>query len=261
MRTPDTRIAEDLRLQGFVVTELAGLGSLSSLLIEKWARFMEMPEEMRDLFSVPAPLGHEGDEDEGYVRRIGKIRPKDGVLYDPKDFFHWRPNLEFRLKQTSHQHLALENALYEHREFLSLCAGVYNVCLRTCLDVAGQFDTLLGSEARNGILQAIDLHALRLLYYRKKSGQDPAKQHFDRCFLTAQIKETNPGFCYIHPRTGQKIYYKSSNERNLLFLGKKAEAMLGIPALSHGVEEVSTLSEGCVRMSIVFFCHSDNKVL
>lgn len=237
-------------------------GMIPRTLLGDWGDFVTSPGDEKKYFVIPNQV----EPDHGYVKRIGEVRPKEEwddpdipKLYDPKDFFHWSPQIMQDIVLQNSQNQGFGRVFKKHHRMMSRCGGLYKICFEKCLEVGREIELAYGTPVVEGIWEghSLGLHKLRLLYYLcADTGQEPAAQHLDKDFLTIQVIETNPGFYYIDPRTGLRVSYTSRPGKNLIFPGRKAQMICGLLPLPHGVQEEVALSSGCIRMSIVFFCHT-----
>lgn len=199
------------------------------------------------------PEGKEGADD-GYICRNREAR-FDGVLYDQKEFFHYKRALPKFLDNAS-----IDTS--RETEWLESLKRLHTECVGSFLAVTAMLeDYFPGQNLLAAAMRGVDLGlpTLRLIYYKQaeETGEEIAKMHGDRNSLTLALVESLPGLVY-RDKTGRLVEYAKSPNRVLAFPGKKLEKQLGptLPALRHGVL-AHPEAIGKRRCTAVFFGHDD----
>jgi len=191
--------------------------------------------------------GH-GDPDDGYIEREGEMNHDANERpYDRKHFFHYRPEL-LELLSDAGVDIAL------HTMWLQTCGKIHQICLNTVAAFVDMLDQEYPEcDFKKRFDKASCQHTLRLLYYQRPRTPKGVigKEHYDRCFLTLHIADSEPGLQI----GASKELFKTEEGRGLLFPGKKAEKISwgNISALQHqimGEEERN-------RWAVLFFSHAD----
>lgn len=186
-----------------------------------------------------------GDPDDGVIIR-------DDPAYDRKLFFHYRdrlwPLLASRDIDPGGQY-----------DLLGYCGELSTRVLRQICQLATDIDAHL-QLGLVGKMHASNEHVLRLLHYRRAPhGSIIAREHVDRCCITAHIAESHPRLeLYLN---GAWTHYPVERGTLLLFSSAKLQALCpGAPrAIPHRVIAHDPTNAGTAveRWSMVYFSHVD----
>lgn len=244
---------ETLVRDGFVRVHFR-VDELIAPVIAGWLNFLDLPDSVKMRWCVGEPA----DPDDGLVVRSGEERHDAPGTYDRKSVFQFKGmrRLGALLRQHEVEYsddiaawLALTDTLHAH-------------CVGRIKDFGGELDRQMpGFDFAGGIQRATeqDMHCLRLLCYDEpqKIGDEVAKDHIDRNFITLHLDESHKG---LDVRCAAKtcVAYAKSPQEILVFTGAKADHMTSgkLRPVGHGVFAKEDFV-GKKRWAIIFFGHTD----
>ncbi len=195
----------------------------------------------------------------------------DGFLNGTKDLkrlFHYRPILPELIREQD-AHTREEKEMYaDLHTFIVFCEKVYAYHRQIALSLMGALDYIricrcrFGREMQNALDKPMitSRSLLRLVEYPPQVGEEKARVHFDKSFLTIIPKDRGGTLFIKHPDGSTQDISPKSGEI-LVFWGTKAEMVAKeygdvIKPVAHGVRG----NPGERRVSVATFWHANKEL-
>ncbi len=259
-------IAADLVANGVSHRPFPGLDKLVKPVIDGWLEFTNLKPAEKDPWTLTNknnpddPEGVEGPDD-GYLFRGNKEKRFDGVLYDRKEFFHYKPRF-WELVREANKDAEKIVPSKAQKEWLKHVHRLHEAGTNHILQALRDLDQdLPGFNFHESGMRGkkLGLFTLRLICYVESSelGGEIAKTHTDRNAMTATLGESVPGL-FFKLDDGRIIEHVRQPEHVAVFAGKKLAKQTNryLGDLLHGVKAVPE-SLGQRRWSAIMFGHTD----